>query len=94
MLIIYFHLKSSNFTFLATTTAAASHKAPPRFPHSSSSDSGDQSDHESSETSHHSVRKSSKSIVPMRRPSILAATALKSQHYGSFYLRMGAVGNF
>lgn len=29
----------------------------------------------------------------MRRPSIMAAS-LKSQHYGSFYLRMGAVGNY
>lgn len=30
----------------------------------------------------------------MRRPSIMAAAALKTQHYGSFYLRMGAVGNY
>lgn len=30
----------------------------------------------------------------MRRPSIMASAALKTQHYGSFYLRMGAVGNY
>ena len=62
---------------------------------SSSSDSGDQSDQEESESSPPEVRKpSSKTIVPMRRSSIMASAALGTQHYGSFYLRMGAVGNY
>lgn len=87
-----FHTKFNlNFSF----TASTARKSVPtmRAKNSSSSDSGDQSDHESTETSRQSERKSSKTIVAMRRPSIMAAS-LKSQHYGSFYLRMGAVGNY
>lgn len=30
--------------------------------------------------------------MSMRRPSVLASAAMGTQHYGSFYLRMGAVG--
>lgn len=52
----------------------------------SSSDSGDESDRESESTS-----PSAKIQIPIRRPSIIA-TSLRTQHYGSFYLRMGAVG--
>lgn len=54
--------------------------------HVSSSDSGEESDRESESTS-----PSSKIQIPIRRPSIIA-TSLRTQHYGSFYLRMGAVG--
>ena len=60
---------------------------------STSSDSGDQSDQEESSESPEEKRKpSSKTIVSMRRPSVLASAAMGTQHYGSFYLRMGAVG--
>lgn len=81
-----------NFSFTAST-ARKSATTTRTAKNSSSSDSGEQSDHESTETSRQSERKSSKTIVAMRRPSIMAAS-LKSQHYGSFYLRMGAVGNY
>lgn len=61
---------------------------------SSSSSSGERTDQEDSDTSSPpSARKSSRTIVAMRRPSIMAAS-LKTQHYGSFYLRMGAVGKY
>lgn len=81
------------FNFNFPFTASTARKSVPRAKNSSSSDSGEQSDHESTETSRQSERKTSKTIVAMRRPSIMAAS-LKSQHYGSFYLRMGAVGNY
>jgi hypothetical protein len=76
--------------------AQASLKAAPpaRHPKTTSSDSGDDSDHEESESSESARKPSARTIVSMRRPSIMASAALKSQHYGSFYLRMGAVGNF
>lgn len=48
--------------------------------------SSDESDTESRSSDEH--RRSV--IIPSRRPSILAA--LGQHHYGSFYLRMGAVG--
>ena len=71
---------------------AATLKTPARMSHSSTSDSGEESERES-ESSHRSRRKGSKSIVAMRRPSIMAATTRAEHHFGSFYLRMGAVGN-
>lgn len=92
---IYFWRFHINFHFAAST---AHKSAPPaKAPKTSSSDSGDESDHEessSSQSSSQSARKSSRTIVAMRRPSIMAAAALKTHHYGSFYLRMGAVGEF
>lgn len=61
---------------------------------SSSNDSGDDSDHDDTESSDESARRAaSRMIVSMRRPSVMAAE-LKAHHYGSFYLRMGAVGKF
>lgn len=73
---------------------AATHKTPTRVvSHSSSSDSGDVSDRDDSQSSDKSMRKGSKNIVPMRRPSLMAVPAAsRTQHFGSFYLRMGAVG--
>lgn len=50
-----------------------------------SSDSGDESDRESETPIPPRVQ------IAARRPSIIAAS-LRTQHYGSFYLRMGAVG--
>lgn len=87
-----FDIFSSIFIFAASTA----HKSAPTVKQpktSSSSDSGDDSDHEESESSQN-ARKTSRTIVAMRRPSIMAAAALKNHHYGSFYLRMGAVGEF
>lgn len=79
-------------SFTASTSTAQKSTPPTRAQRATSSDSGDETDQEESESSHHSARKQSRSIQ-MRRPSIMAA-GLKSQHYGSFYLRMGAVGNY
>lgn len=53
---------------------------------SSDLNSSDETDTESRSSDEH--RRSV--IIPSRRPSILAA--LGQHHYGSFYLRMGAVG--
>lgn len=53
---------------------------------SCSSDSGEESDHESESSQEPKV------IIPMRRPSMLAAGSSGAQLLGSFYLRMGAVG--
>jgi hypothetical protein len=52
-------------------------------------DSGDESDRETGSTNRPKPQKLS---MPSRRSSILAAAAERTQHYGSFYLRMGAVG--
>ena len=60
----------------------------------SSSDSGEQSDHEESESPTEVRKSSAKTIIAMRRPSVLASAAMGTQHYGSFYLRMGAVGKY
>lgn len=57
---------------------------------SSTNDSGEDSDHDDTESSEEHARIASRSIS-LRRPSVMAA-ALKAHHYGSFYLRMGAVG--
>lgn len=86
------NISAHEFQFSAST---AQKSAPPSRPQkSSTSDSGDETDREESDSSHRSTRKSSRTILAMRRPSIMAAAALKTQHYGSFYLRMGAVGNY
>lgn len=88
----YFFFTSIFISFTASTSTAQKSTPPTRAQRATSSDSGDETDQEESESSHHSARKQSRSIQ-MRRPSIMAA-GLKSQHYGSFYLRMGAVGNY
>lgn len=54
---------------------------------SSEINSSDETDTESGSSRAHNKRNV---IVTPRRPSLLAA--LGHQHYGSFYLRMGAVG--
>jgi hypothetical protein len=90
------HLIELSHNFL-NNIDASTHKSPIRSINSSSDDSGDESDQEESESSHkRSARKASKNIVNARRPSILAASAVASrtQHFGSFYLRMGAVGKY
>ncbi|XP_070502371.1 proton channel OtopLc isoform X2 [Chironomus tepperi] len=75
-----------------TTTATTKSSSSRPVDSSSSSDSGDQSDQEESSESPEEKRKpSSKTIMSMRRPSVLASAAMGTQHYGSFYLRMGAV---
>lgn len=81
------------FTLIFIFVASTAHKSatPAKTPKTSSSDSGDDSDHEESDSSLND-RKTSRTIVAMRRPSIMAAAAMKTHHYGSFYLRMGAVG--
>jgi hypothetical protein len=93
--------KAEILYFIPFITAATQKSTPTRTKKSSSSssssrssESGAQSDHESDSSTPASARKTSRTIVSMRRPSIMAAAALKSQHYGSFYLRMGAVGNY
>lgn len=81
------------FPTQATTATKASKPRRSKGTSSSSDDSGDQSDQEESESPPEIRKPSSKTIVAMRRPSVLASAALGTQHYGSFYLRMGAVGN-
>lgn len=86
---IALHLIS--FAASKTQKSSSISKAPKS---SSTSDSGEETDRDESETSHSSERRpSARTIMAMRRPSMIAAS-LKSQHYGSFYLRMGAVGNY
>lgn len=79
--IFHFHTDAAQRTPLKTKAQKSS----------STNDSGDDSDHDETESSEESARKASRTIVSMRRPSVMAA-ALKAHHYGSFYLRMGAVG--
>lgn len=61
---------------------------------SSDLDSFDESDTESGTSTTKGKKGMKKKVVmqPVRRPSVLAAPG--RHHYGSFYLRMGAVGEF
>lgn len=60
-------------------------------PNTSSTDDLESIDHES-DTESHTSSSECRRMPPMRRPSILATMAGGGRgHYGSFYLRMGAV---
>lgn len=84
--LIIFHF---NFYFrLIATKASRRHDADT----SSDLDSFDESDTESGTSVNRSGRKKKVVLPPMRRPSVLAG--IGRHHYGSFYLRMGAVGEF
>lgn len=82
-----------NFFLPLASTTKPQHAMRP-MDSSTSSDSGDQSDHEESDSPPEVRKPSSKTIVSMRRSSVMASAAMGTQHYGSFYLRMGAVGNY
>lgn len=86
-----FHLQNSQFSSSSFYSEVAKRKtSQPVKKSSSSNDSGEDSDHDDTESSE-SQRIRSLRSVNLRRPSVMAA-ALKAHHYGSFYLRMGAVG--
>uniref|UniRef100_A0A1B0GKF6 Uncharacterized protein n=2 Tax=Lutzomyia longipalpis TaxID=7200 RepID=A0A1B0GKF6_LUTLO len=74
------------------TTSVKQTKAPPRRTSSCSSNSGNESDRESETGSSGNNRHLNIAISPPpRRPSLLPVSGSGQQHYGSFYLRMGAV---
>jgi hypothetical protein len=84
-------LKFLFFLFLETPqlkSKRVTHQSTP----SSSSESADRSDSDSCSSSNHEPKISTPTV--QRRMSIAAAAASRLQHFGSFYLRMGAVGEW
>uniref|UniRef100_A0A1B0DKP8 Uncharacterized protein n=2 Tax=Phlebotomus papatasi TaxID=29031 RepID=A0A1B0DKP8_PHLPP len=73
------------------TTSVNQNKKSPRRNSSCSSNSGNESDRESETGSSGNNRRLNVTISPPpRRPSLLPVSGSGQQHYGSFYLRMGA----
>lgn len=60
------------------------------------SDSGDESDRESESGTSTTNRRDTNVVTPIKRQSLLSSSFShqRRHHYGSFYLRMGAVGKF